>query len=74
MGKLQELKLSENTITKIPSWIGKLEFLQSLDISDNPTLARLDRAIAMIKLTDFDCHRCYNLIEPPYAVCEGGLP
>ena len=73
MWKLQKLQLNENTITKIPSWIGKLECLQSLDVSGNRTLNRLDSAIATLKLTDFYCDGCYNLIEPPYAVCEGGL-
>ena len=74
MVKLQKLLLNENTITKIPSWIGKLEGLQSLNVSYNPTLTRLDPAIAKLKLHHFTCDECYHLIEPPYAVCEGGLP
>ena len=73
MRKLQELRLDKNTITKIPSWIGELEFLQSLNVFNNHSLTRLDPAIATLKLTHFSCEGCYNLIEPPYAVCEGGL-
>ena len=74
MEKLRVLKLNMNKVTKIPSWIGKLECLQSLDVSGNRNLIRLDSAIATLKLTHFKCDNCYNLIEPPYVVCEGGLP
>ena len=47
--------------------------LRSLDVSGNRTLTRLDSAIATLKLTHFKCDGCYNLIEPPYALCKGGF-
>ena len=70
---LSFLDFSKNSIGALPDGIGKLVALTHLDISENTPLMRLTSSITSLDLWIFKCENCYNLIEPPYAVCQGGF-
>ena len=71
--RLSLLDFSENSIGELSDCIEKLVSLTYLNISSNIPLLRLTSSITSLNLESFDCVNCYNLIEPPYAVCEGGF-
>ena len=71
--RLSFLDISANSIGELPDGIGKLVSLTNLNISKNIPLMRLTSSITSLNLERFECNYCYNLIEPPYAVCQGGF-
>ena len=73
MQNLKRLEVNRNSIKQIPDWIGSLTGLSFLNISDNTPLMRLNSSITALNLESLACRSCYNLIEPPYAVCQGGF-
>ena len=44
-----------------------------LDLSQNKGLRKLSNGLGKLSVWDFRCGGCWNLIEPPYAVCQGGF-
>ena len=73
MKNLKDLNVSQNRIKQIPDGIGSLNCLSVLDISHNTSLMRLTSFLTSLSLERFICANCYNLNEPPYAVCQGGF-
>ncbi|XP_067940460.1 malignant fibrous histiocytoma-amplified sequence 1 homolog [Watersipora subatra] len=72
--QLEESDCSDNKLTKIPFCVFKMENLRTLNISGNRNLTKIDEKILNLQhLTSLNCDRCFNLVSPPYGVCEQGL-
>ncbi|XP_067940445.1 leucine-rich repeat-containing protein 1-like [Watersipora subatra] len=70
----EESDCGDNKLTEIPSCVFKMQNLRELDISDNKNLTKIDEKILNLKhLTSFKCNGCFNLVSPPYAVCQQSL-
>ncbi|XP_067940836.1 malignant fibrous histiocytoma-amplified sequence 1 homolog isoform X2 [Watersipora subatra] len=51
-----------------------MQNLQTLNISGNQNLTKIDEKILSLEhLTDLNCDRCFNLVSPPYGVCQQNL-
>lgn len=71
---LRDLDIGNNKLIELPSWIGQVKSLTNFSVARTLSLTKLDSSIASLAhLERLNCSDCFNLIEPPYAVCEGGL-
>ncbi|XP_067941160.1 uncharacterized protein [Watersipora subatra] len=51
-----------------------MQNLRALSISHNKNLTKIDEKILNLKhLTSLNCDGCFNLVSPPYAVCQQSL-
>ena len=74
MGGLQELRtldLFENWFRILPKVTYQLEKLETLILSKNKKLEKIDDEILQLKnLEILECDQCSSLEYPPYAVCQ----
>lgn len=71
MSSISELCLAANKLKALPKWTGKLQKLRKLDLSENVMLNHLNPSV--ISLESLNVTGCYNLTEPPLAVCTSGF-
>ena len=72
--ELRTLHLHENEFEIVPLAVYQLRTLNTLDISYNPMLKRIESDVTQLdQLTSLNCTNNESLEYPPYAVCEEGL-
>ena len=72
--KLKTLNLKDNRLTELPSVLYKLVHLESLDISMNVQLKRIEPDILLLKsLQKLMCSGNDSLHMPPSSVCQQGV-